>query len=243
MPTPSPHSSPLRAAAPALTAPVLCALAHAGGLAQGPWPMAAAVLLAALLHAGRGLHGWSAAIAFGAAGALLLALGLSMVPGYDRLPLGIVSINVGKAIGGLAAAAMLPSAWHWNRRCTAIAALCLIAVPALGWAIGYLQWTPAALPALASFAVANAFGTVAEEWFFRRWVQDPLQRFGAVAAVAGTAVLFGLAHAAMGPVFMLLATLAGLAYAAVYLASGRSVWAAVALHLALNVTRVALSGG
>jgi membrane protease YdiL (CAAX protease family) len=226
----------------ALTAPALCAFAYAAGLADGAWPAVSATALAALLFASVSLRGRAASAAFVAAGALLLALGMSAVPGYSRLPLGDVSINVGKAVGGLAAAAMLPSAWRWNARCTLVALTCLVGVPGLAWAVDHVRWAPAALTAVALFAGANLFGTIAEEWFFRRWVQDPLRRFGAVAAGAGSAVLFGLAHAAAGPVFMALAALAGLAYAAVYQLSGGSVWAAVALHLALNVTRVAAFG-
>lgn len=239
------HRPLARSPHPALaasTAPVLCLLAYAGGWAVGPWPMLASGALGALLFGAATWQGRWATAAFVAAGVLLLALGMSAVPGFSRLPVGAVSINVGKAIAGLAAAAMLPSAWRWNRRCTTIALACLIGVPGLAWAVGYVRWAPAALPAVTLFALANLFSTVAEEWFFRRWVQDPLRRFGVVAAIAGAAALFGLAHAAMGPTFTALAGIAGLAYAATYWASGGSVWAAVAVHLALNVTRVALFG-
>lgn len=238
-----PTRSSLRPAVPALTAPLLTAWVYGAGLADGAAPMAVAVLLAALLYGAAAGRGRWAVIAFAAAGVVLLALGLSLVPGYERLPVGSVSINVGKAIGGVAAATVLPSAWRWNRHCTVIAAACIVGVPALAWAVGYVRWAPAAPMAVLAFAAANLWSTIAEEWFFRRWVQQPLQRFGFTVAAVGSAVLFGLAHAPSGPTFMVLAGLAGLAYAAAYHASGRSVWAAVAIHLGLNVTRAALFGG
>lgn len=240
--TPRFRASPY-AAASALTAPLLTALAYVFGLAHGVAPMVAAGLLGGLLYMAIAGRGQVAVAAFVVAGVLLLALGLSVVPGYGRLPVGPASINVGKAIGGLATAAMLPSAWRWNRHCTAIALAGVVGVPALAWAIGYLHWAPATPRVVFAFALANLFSTIAEEWFFRRWVQQPLQRFGTAVAIGGSAVLFGLAHAPSGTTFMVLAGVAGVAYAAAYHASGRSVWAAVAVHLALNVVRKAFFGG
>ena len=227
----------------ALTAPLLTAVAYANGLAHGVWPAFAATLLAGLLYVSVAWAGRTAVAAFVAAGAVLLALGISAVPGYGRLPVGLASIHVGKAIGGLAAAAMLPSAWSWNRHCTLIAVACVAGVPAIAWVVGYVHWAPAAPAVVLAFATANLFSTIAEEWFFRRWVQQPLQRFGTVVAVVGSAVLFGMVHAPSGWTFMVLAGVAGLGYAGAYHASGRSMWAAVVVHLALNVTRKALFGG
>ncbi|MCW7538679.1 CPBP family intramembrane metalloprotease [Aquabacterium sp. A7-Y] len=228
----------LRAAA----APAMAGLAWQAGWIHGPWPLLAALLFGGLLYASQAASRRSAPWYFAAAGALFLAFGLSLVPGFGRLDLGPVSVNTGKALAGLAAAVMLPSAWRWNRACTVVAGACLVGVPALAWAIGYVHWGPAPLRAVALFAVGNAFGTLAEEWFFRRWVQQPLQRWGAGFAVGVTAVLFGLAHLGGGTHFALLATLAGLAYGAVFHLSRGSVWASVALHLGLNVLRRLLFG-
>lgn len=58
-----------------------------------------------------------------------------------------------------------------------------------------------------------------------------------------TALLFGLVHFGGGPMFVGLSALAGLAYASVYHVSGNSVWAAIALHLSLNIVRIGLFGG
>jgi membrane protease YdiL (CAAX protease family) len=241
MPASRARPTPLGAALRALVAPALCAAAQAAHLAHGPWPWVATVLLGLLLWAGTAGDTSLRTPCFVAAGALMLALALNAVPGLAPWRLAVSSLNLSKAIAGLSAMAMLPSPWRWTRACTAVAAATLLAVPALAWHIGHVHWAPVTLSTLAGFALRNAVSTVAEEWFFRCWVQQPLQRFSRVAAVLGSAALFGLVHLAGGPVFAGLAGLAGLGYAAVFALSG-SVWAAVALHLALNVLRVMLFG-
>jgi membrane protease YdiL (CAAX protease family) len=229
----------------ALVAPLLIGLAHAMSLSHGPWPWLASTVLAVLLFGAVAANQPQRSFCFAAAGVLMLVFALGGVPGLSpwRLPpvLGGSTLNTGKAIAGLAAMVMLPSRWRWTAGCSAIALLTLIAVPLLAWRIGHVHWAPVTLPVLAAFVLRNALSTLAEEWFFRRWVQEPLQRFGTVAAVLGSAALFGLVHVAGGPVFIGLAALAGVGYALAFTFSG-SVWAAVALHLALNALRVALFG-
>jgi uncharacterized protein len=222
--------------------PALCVLLYAGGNAYGAAPLLSSVLMSALLLNAANADGRRAGIWFALAGAAFLAMGFGLVPGFRPFMIGGVHVSSGKALAGLSALAMYPSGWRWNRRCSAIALLCLLSLPALAWVVGYVHVAPAAPQTLAWFALANLFGTIAEEWFFRVWVQRPLQRFGVMPSVLLTALLFGLVHFGGGPLFMVLAALAGLAYAGVYQASGNSVWAAVALHLALNLTRVALFG-
>jgi uncharacterized protein len=226
----------------AAAGPALCVLLYACGHAQGIAPLLASTLLSVLLFNATSADRRRAGIAFALAGAVFLALGFGLVPGFSPVAIGGAQVNSGKTLAGLSALAMFPSGWRWNRRCSAIAALCMLTVPALAWAIGYVRLAPAAPAALAWFALANLFGTIAEEWFFRLWVQQPLQRFGVAPSVLLTALVFGLVHFGGGPLFIALAALAGLAYAGVYQASSNSVWATVALHLALNVTRVALFG-
>jgi membrane protease YdiL (CAAX protease family) len=226
----------------AAVGPVLCAVLYAMGAASGPMPMMALLALAALLFGAIRAPGHWAAACFALAGLVFLVLAAGMVPGFSRLPVGGLSINTPKALAGLAALAMFPSLWAWNRRCTFISLACLVMVPLLALAVGFVHWAPSAKSALLAFAVANAFTVVGEEWFFRHWIQRPLARWGVAVSVLGSAVLFGLVHLGGGMAFAGLATLAGLAYAGVYVASGGSIWAAAALHWALNLLRVALFG-
>jgi len=222
--------------------PILCLLLYAFNITRGPAPLAASVLFSLFLLGALFAKGKHATLCFILAGLMFLILGFGLIPGFTRISLGGASISSGKALAGFSAMAVFPSKWQWNQRCSLIAAACLIGVPALAWHIGYVRWAPATPHALVLFAVANIFSTISEEWFFRNWVQQPLQRFGAVAAIVITAVLFGLVHFASGQTFMVLAAIAGLAYAGVYQASGGSVWSAVVLHWALNVFRMALFG-
>lgn len=225
-----------------LAGPLLCLTLYALGGAHGPFPLLASLLFSSLLYGAGALRSRWSALCMTVAGALFLAIGFGLVPGFERIAIGSASVSGGKALAGLSAMAALPSHWRWNRRCSAVALACLVLLPMLGWGVGYARWAPATPTMLAAFAFANVFSVIAEEWFFRRWVQQPLQRHGIALSIVVSALLFGLVHFGGGPVFMALAAVAGLAYAGVYRLSGGSVWAAVALHGVLNVLRVALFG-
>lgn len=228
--------------ASAAVAALLCAALYALGAATGPLPMLAALLLGASLYGSVRAPGRWAVPCFVLAGAVFFALAAGLVPGFSRLSIGTASINSAKALAGLAAVAMFPSHWSWNRRCSFIALACLVLVPTLAWAVGFVRWKPAPLNALLAFALANVFTVLAEEWFFRHWVQRPLARWGVVFSIVVSSVLFGLVHLGGGATFAVLAFLAGLAYAGVYRASNGSLWAAAALHWALNLLRVMFFG-
>lgn len=234
---------------PAAVGPLACGAMYGLGAASGAAPMLASLLLAALLLGAVQAGSRWATACFALAGVVLLAMAAGAVPGFGRVPLagaagaaGGASVNAAKAVAGLAAVAMFPSHWAWNRRCTLIAGACLAGVPLLALSVGFVRWAPAAIEILLAFALANAFTVLAEEWFFRHWVQRPLMRWGAAVSVAASALLFGLAHLGGGATFAVLAAVAGLAYAGVYRASGGSLWAAAALHWALNLLRVTFFG-
>lgn len=89
------------------------------------------------------------------------------------------------------------------------------------------------------FALGNLVNTcMAEELLFRgvvqRWLQ---QRVNPCLAVLVASVLFGLAHFGGGMAFVLVATLAGLLYGAVYALTGR-LWWAIAAHWLLNMVHL-----
>ncbi|MQA38967.1 CPBP family intramembrane glutamic endopeptidase [Rugamonas aquatica] len=90
------------------------------------------------------------------------------------------------------------------------------------------------------FLAVNLFFTVvAEEAFFRGFVQARLAsamggwRYGSWLAVACSALLFGAAHLAGGPLYAGLAAIAGLGYAYAYQRTQR-IEAPIVIHIALN---------
>jgi membrane protease YdiL (CAAX protease family) len=132
-------------------------------------------------------------------------------------------------------AAMLRLTWP-------VALSVLVVVLGLGCLLGYVRpdvkWTPYS----GAFLAANLlFTCVTEEAFFRGFILARIagalagRRWGLGVAVAVSTLLFGLAHAAGGPVLVLLATVAGLHYAAAYLRSGR-IEGAILTHFVLNAT-------
>ena len=88
-------------------------------------------------------------------------------------------------------------------------------------------------------AVNLLFTVVAEEAFFRGFIQARLAsalagwRHGSWIALACSALLFGAAHLAGGPLYAALATLAGLGYAYAYHRTQR-IEAPILVHIALN---------
>lgn len=89
------------------------------------------------------------------------------------------------------------------------------------------------------FAVNLFFSVIAEEAFFRGFLQERLAnvfssaRLGNAFAVAASALLFGAAHFAGGTKFAVLAALAGLGNALAY-ARSRRIESAIATHFVLN---------
>ena len=127
---------------------------------------------------------------------------------------------------------------------TAPSATGLIAVIMIfALASGYVRLEPKLPREGWLWAWANLILTcVAEEAFFRGFVQAQLQRRwqnvrrGAWLALALAAVLFGLAHAAGGAAYVVLASVAGAGYGWAYLRSGGRIEASILTHFALNAT-------
>lgn len=125
--------------------------------------------------------------------------------------------------------------------CAGAVAACL----GLALALGVVAWAPKWPASGWIWLINNALlVTLAEEAFFRGYVQQRLgawwrdRAWGAWAAVAVAAVLFGLAHYAGGWQWMLLAGLAGAAYGVAYHYGGLG--AAVLAHLGLNAAHFGL---
>lgn len=116
----------------------------------------------------------------------------------------------------------------------------------LSLGLDYVRWDPKTNEWFPLWAWSTLFFTVvAEEAFFRGLIQRSLERWfggtglGVAASLAVASVLFGLAHLAGGPKYVLLATVAGAGYGWIYLRTG-SIEAAILAHFGLNVIHFTL---
>ncbi|QZA80098.1 CPBP family intramembrane glutamic endopeptidase [Deefgea piscis] len=124
-----------------------------------------------------------------------------------------------------------------------IAAIALIVPVALSWQV--LAWQPK-WPDITALWLLNNFLLVcmAEEVFFRAYIQGHLSRwlahrpYGAGIALGLAALLFGLAHMAGGWLWVVLATIAGVAYGVAYRYGG--LLAAMLAHFGLNALHFTL---
>lgn len=231
------------------------------GLTEGyltTWALPWAAALLGLAHAAR-YPRWRLP-ALGLLGALVLALGFGLLPGFVPVQFGeampvkpdsapyALGFRMDKALAGFAVLALVLRAEarpDWRRigvsTATALAlTLPLVFVPGLG--LGHVLWVPG-LPDVQWLAIWAAttllFAAAVEEALFRgvlqRWLAAHL---GVPAAVLGAAVLFGLAHFGGGVGYVLLATLAGIGYGLAYQISGQRLAAAILSHFALNLVHV-----
>lgn len=181
---------------------------------------------------------------------VILVLAPPMVGGYAE---GYVGADAGRALGSDARSHAGGNAGgiavHIAGRtlvaallaCTAAVLVCL----GLALALGVVGWAPKWPDTGWIWLLNNALlVTVAEEALFRGYVQQQLatcwrnRRWGGWAALGVAALLFGLAHFAGGWQWMLLATMAGVAYGVAYRYGGLA--AAVLAHLGLNAAHFGL---
>jgi membrane protease YdiL (CAAX protease family) len=195
--------------------------------------------------------------------ALTLALGLHIAPGFhnpivisdvqlanDSLPY-TLQLNYDKALAGLfllwLSRPLLQNSENillMIKQSVPIALLTICLVIALSVLLDYIR-LDIKLPSFIFYWLwANLFFTcVAEEALFRGFLQQQITlglrnyRHGALAALISCAVLFGLAHAGGGMIYVILATVAGLGYGAMYLRTGR-IEASILLHFMLNTVHI-----
>lgn len=137
----------------------------------------------------------------------------------------------------------ITKAREWRAMFVAAApwAAALIAVMmVLSVAAGYVRFEPKLPRETWLWLGVNLLSTcVAEEAFFRGFVQAQLARLGkntphgSIIALIVAAILFGLAHAAGGVLYVALATIAGLGYGWIYRRTGR-IEASILTHFTLN---------
>jgi membrane protease YdiL (CAAX protease family) len=238
---------------------------YTAGILSGPAGLAV-LLLAVALRLFRGRTGWARTAAATAAVAVSLLLALHLVPGFDNPIVIRDAVLSPGAVGytqyanfdkGLAGAVMvatlglagLRSMGGWIaalRQAGPIVLVTMAVAMAASLALGFVRFDPRWTPLFGVWAPINLLLTcVAEEAFFRGFLQREIardlegRRYGAAVAVAASGLSFGLAHAAGGWRYVLLATLAGTGYALAFARSGRFEMAVLA-HFAVNATHFLL---
>ncbi len=198
-------------------------------------------------------------------GAMALALALHAFPWFHRVPVFeavrlspdappfALFASVDKALAGLGLlvwvcrrCGSLPE-WRTMLQTTVPIALLTVAVVlALGMTTHAAHWDPKWPAQAPAFLVVNLlFTCVAEEAFFRGLLQERLaQALGSSPLTCWlpalvSAALFGAVHLGGGWPFALLASVAGLGYAAAY-ARTRRIEAAILTHFAVNATHFLL---
>jgi len=118
--------------------------------------------------------------------------------------------------------------------------LCSSIILSIALYLGAIRWDPKLPPESLVFLLNNLFIVcVAEEAFFRRYIQGHLQglfklRSGAFMALLVASIIFGLAHFKGGALMVALSSVAGLFYGLAYLKTGR-IEAAVLTHFGFNL--------
>lgn len=188
----------------------------------------------------RSVRAWPVPILFGVVLAFWLPVELSLLPPLPRLqPVGVPVekfVAIVSALWLFLVVRPLRAVGHGlvvdgEAARTALAgflAFAAVAVP-LGFAVDFLHWNPRTEVAMYVLRPILIFFTIAipEEFLFRGIFQRSLtDRFGHRRALAVAAVIFGLAHGP-NPVYIGLATLAGVAYGWVYHRTGQVAAAAI----------------
>jgi membrane protease YdiL (CAAX protease family) len=244
---------------------VTFAAAASAGIMKGPAPVGLLVLAVMLATYRRTGIPWIRICAAIVIAAVVLLLAVHAVPGFDNPLLirdSVLSpdalpyrqyVNFDKTLAGVFVLAsgvpLLRSRDQWlaTLRAAAPVTLATLAVVLVGsLALGYVRFDPRWTPVFAIWAPINLLTTcVSEEAFFRAFLQREIaialdgRPGGAAIAVAASALLFGLAHAAGGWRYVLLATLAGAGYAIAFQRTQR-VEASILTHFAVNATHFLL---
>lgn len=175
------------------------------------------------------------------------ALFLHRVPGYENPQVDGRYLNFDKGLAGLILLAVYArdvvrhdeglrhvGGFLWRF------AILVAVLMALAAAIGYVRWDPKLPLWWPTWMLSMVFLTaLPEEALFRGVAQTSIERWlgprpsATAIAVVIAGMLFGVAHLAGGPAYVVLATVAGIGYGWIY-ASTRSIAAAIAAHAGLN---------
>jgi membrane protease YdiL (CAAX protease family) len=238
---------------------------HVAGTLASPAVVTLA-LLAVVLWRLQGSTGLVRASYGAAIGGISLLLALHVLPGFDNpvvirdavLSDGALPYrqhaNFDKGLAGVLILGILGLARVHGasrplaaaRQASPIVISTTVVVMAASLALGFVRVDPRWTPLFWAWAPINLLLTCAsEEAFFRGFLQGEAtrlldgRRHGATTAIATAAVLFGLAHAAGGWRYVLVATLAGVGYGLAYQRTGR-IEAPILAHFAVNATHFLL---
>lgn len=238
---------------------------YVAGVLEGPAALAF-VLLAFVLERFRARRGGARAIYAAVAVLVCLVLALHVGPGFHNpavlrdavLSPGAIPYsqyaNFDKGLAGVLILGTLGVAGRgaaagWRAaivRAGPIVVGTIALAMAASLALGFVRFDPRWTPAFWAWAPINLLLTCAsEEAFFRGFLQRELagaldgRRHATAVAVGLSALLFGIAHAAGGWRYVLLATLAGIGYGLAHQRTGR-VDMAILTHFAVNATHFLL---
>ncbi len=189
----------------------------------------------------------------------VLASGFHLIPGTESLivisdyqkttdsTLYTLSFSFDKTLAPLALMILMPSMVSKGKRDSALPLLSLVVIGGiisillLAWMMGLIK--PAvAVPTWTGLFILKmmCYTTFAEEVFFRGYLQNLLTaRWGSTIGIVIAAMVFGIAHAGGGFLYIGLASFAGLVYGLGYHLSGR-LWVPVAVHTTLNTAHLIL---
>lgn len=189
----------------------------------------------------------------------VLASGFHLIPGTESLIVisdyqktadsapYTLGFSFDKTLAPLALMILMPSMVSKERRDSALLLLSLVVIGgivstlSLAWAMDLIK--PAfAVPTWTGLFILKmiCYTTFAEEVFFRGYLQNLLTaRWGSTIGIVVAAMVFGVAHAGSGFLYVGLASLAGLVYSLSYHLSGR-LWVPVAVHTLLNTAHLIL---
>lgn len=197
---------------------------------------------------------------------LALAMGLVLFSGFPRTVLvenvvlspGALPYSIGLGFPKVVAGIFILGLIHEERsrswgelgsvlwRVVPVFLVTVAGVMAVALATGYVKLDPKWTPLFLVWAPINLlFTCLAEEAFFRGFVQRELsevganRRLAAAVALGVGALLFGLAHFAGGWKYVVAATVAGVGYGIAYQRS-RRIEAAMAVHFGVNAVHFLL---
>jgi membrane protease YdiL (CAAX protease family) len=194
-----------------------------------------------------------------------LAMGLALLPGFDRVVLVddvvlspgaapyAMAVGFPKVVTGLFILGLINPQLVSRRglgavleRAAPVFAATTLVVMIGVWSMGYTGFAPKWTPLFLLWAPINLFFTcLSEEAFFRGFVQHELARIDSrsdgvkLAALTAGALLFGLAHFGGGTSYVVAAVLAGLGYGWAFQRTQR-IEAAMAVHFGVNAAHFLL---